>query len=111
MPCLPLHGPRSTGRISGAELISPDYVTLIHFFAQAVWDVRRCIDWVRQRDAPAVGLQGISLGGYNVALVSSFEPNLDCVIAGHSRGGLPQRGARQRALDPARLRRPIVSSS
>jgi hypothetical protein len=82
LPCLPLHGPRSSGRISGAELLAPDYVTMIHCFAQAVWDVRRCIDWVRRRDAVEVGLYGISLGGYNVSLVCALEADLACVIAG-----------------------------
>jgi cephalosporin-C deacetylase-like acetyl esterase len=38
--------------------------------------------WVRAQDAPAVGVYGLSLGGYNAALLASLEPELACVIAG-----------------------------
>jgi len=80
-PCLPLHGPRASGRMSGAELLETDFVNLVHAFAHAVWDIRRTISWVRSRQPKAVGLYGISLGGYLGALTSSLEEGLDCVIA------------------------------
>jgi hypothetical protein len=80
-PCLPLHGPRGSGRMSGAEVLEPDYLNLMHTFTQAIWDVRRTIHWVRSRGDKGVGLYGISLGGYISALVSSLVPDLDCVIA------------------------------
>ncbi len=80
-PCLPLHGPRGAGRMSGAEVLEPDYLNLVHTFTQAIWDVRRTIDWVRSRNPQGVGLYGISLGGYISALVSSLVSDLDCVIA------------------------------
>jgi hypothetical protein len=79
-PCLPLHGPRGGGRVSGSELIEPDYLNLMHTFAQAAWDVRRTLLWVRSRQPKGIGLYGISLGGYVSALVSCFEADLDCVI-------------------------------
>ena len=81
-PCMPLHGPRSPGRISGAEVLAPDYLRLIHLFAQSVWDIRRVIDWVRARGAPRIGLYGLSLGAYNSSLVGALEDDLDCMIAG-----------------------------
>jgi hypothetical protein len=81
-PVLPLHGPRGAGRISGAEVLSPDYLQMVHFFAQASWDVRRTLAWLRQRGALRVGLYGVSLGGYVSALVAALESGLDCVIAG-----------------------------
>ncbi len=80
-PCLPLHGPRGSGKLSGSEVLEPDYLNLMHTFAQAVWDVRRTIHWVRARGGERVGLYGISLGGYISALVSSLVPQLECVIA------------------------------
>ncbi len=80
-PCLPLHGPRGSGRMSGSEVLEADYLNLMHTFTQAVWDVRSTIDWVRGREARGVGLYGISLGGYISALVSSLVTGLDCVIA------------------------------
>jgi hypothetical protein len=82
LPVLPLHGPRKTGRMSGGEILSVDYLKLIHLFAQSVWDLRRLLSWVRGRGAERIGLYGLSLGGYNSALVASLEEGIDCVIAG-----------------------------
>jgi hypothetical protein len=81
LPCLPLHGPRGSGRVSGSELLSPDTLQMIHLFAQSAWDLRRIVGWVRARGAPRVGLYGLSLGGYASALTAGLE-ELDCVIAG-----------------------------
>jgi pimeloyl-ACP methyl ester carboxylesterase len=81
-PVLPLHGPRGVGRFSGGEVFNPDYMRMVHLFAQAAWDVRRIVSWVRARGAEQVGLYGISLGGYVAALVASLEDDLDCAIAG-----------------------------
>jgi hypothetical protein len=80
-PCLPLHGPRASGKLSGAELLAPDFVNLMHTFAHAVWDLRRTVGWLRSREAKQIGFYGISLGGYLSALVASLESQLDCVIA------------------------------
>ncbi len=81
-PVLPLHGPRGVQRLSGGEVLSPDYLRMVLLFAQAVWDVRRAISWVRAQGGEPVGLYGISLGGYVSALVSALEDELRCVIAG-----------------------------
>ena len=82
MPVLPLHGPRSGTRFSGGELLQPEFANVLHLFAQAVWDMRRMVGWIRsQSDAP-VGLYGISLGGYAVSLASAFIDDLACVVAG-----------------------------
>ena len=81
-PCLPLHGPRSVTAFSGMELLQPDYLSVMHMFAQAVWDVRRTIAWVRQRRASGIGVYGVSLGGHVGSIVSALEPDLKCVVAG-----------------------------
>jgi hypothetical protein len=81
-PILPLHGPRAAGRMSGGEVLEPDYLRMVLLFAQAVWDVRRTLAWVRAQGGEAVGLYGISLGGYVSSLVASLEDELRCVIAG-----------------------------
>jgi hypothetical protein len=82
MPVLPLHGPRSGTSFSGGGLLQPEFANVLHLFAQAVWDLRRMVGWVRtQTDAP-VGLYGISLGGYTVSLASAFIDDLACVVAG-----------------------------
>lgn len=81
-PTLPLHGLRGRSRVSGGELLAPDYLALLHSFAQAIWDIRRTIGWVRERGGRQIGLYGLSLGGCNAAMVASIESQLDCVIAG-----------------------------
>ena len=83
-PTLPLHGPRGESGVSGADLLSPDYVPMLHVFAQGVWDVRRWIGWLRNREGRAakIGLYGVSLGGYTSALVGAFDGDLDCLVAG-----------------------------
>ncbi|MFK7897576.1 MAG: alpha/beta hydrolase [Myxococcota bacterium] len=82
MPVLPLHGARSSTRMSGGGLLQPEYTNMLHMFSQAIWDIRRMITWVRDRTERPVGLYGISLGGYTVSLVSAFVDDLACVIAG-----------------------------
>jgi hypothetical protein len=81
IPVLPLHGPRADGARSGDGFLTGDYVDTVHLQAQAVWDVRRLLGWVRAR-GPAAGLYGISLGGCTTALVASLEDDLACAIAG-----------------------------
>jgi len=82
LPVLPLHGPRGAGGVSGGEVLTPDYLRMVHLFAQGVWDVRRTLAWIRAQSDQPVGLYGISLGGYVSALVAAFEPELACVVAG-----------------------------
>jgi hypothetical protein len=85
MPVLPMHGPRDTGGIiSGERTLSGDIMDTLHAGAQAMWDLRRMISWLREsEDAPAIGALGHSLGGYAVSLLASLEEDLDCVIAGN----------------------------
>jgi hypothetical protein len=82
IPVLPLHGPRTVGKRSGDGYITADALNTVHAEAQAMWDIRRLIGWIRDVGAPAVGVYGVSLGGYNTALLTSLEPDLDCAIAG-----------------------------
>lgn len=82
-PVLPLHGPRTRGRRTGDGFLSGDYLDTVHLQTQAVWDVRRLLAWLRvERDAPSIGVYGISLGGFTTALLASMEDDLACVIAG-----------------------------
>ena len=82
LPVLPLHGPRKIGRRSGGRFLSGDLMDTVHAEAQAIWDLRRVISWVRGRGAIGVGAFGLSLGGYTVALLAGLEEHLSCVIAG-----------------------------
>lgn len=82
VPVLPLHGPRTIGRRSGDGFARGDILDTIHLQAQAVWDTRRLLGWVRARGATALGVYGLSLGGTTAALLAGLDPDLDCVIAG-----------------------------
>lgn len=82
MPVLPFHGPRRVGRYSGDGFLAGDFLDTIHAEAQAMWDIRRLLGWIRtQSDAP-VGVLGLSLGGYNAALLTGLTGDLACVVAG-----------------------------
>jgi hypothetical protein len=82
IPVLPLHGPRAAGSRSGDGFITPDALNTIHAEAQAMWDIRRMLSWVRAEGAAGIGVFGVSLGGYNTALLASLERGLACAIAG-----------------------------
>ena len=82
LPVLPLHGPRKIGRRSGDGFIGGEVLDTIHAEAQAMWDIRRMISWARAQGAPAVGVMGLSLGGYNAALLACLQEELACAIPG-----------------------------
>ena len=84
VPVLPLHGPRQKPGANGGEgFMTIDLIDAVHGFAQAAWDIRSAIRWIRFHDPDAtVGLYGLSLGGYTAAMTASLEDDLACVIAG-----------------------------
>jgi dienelactone hydrolase len=77
---LPLHGPRSILRRSGAGFLDGHPLWTNAAFTQAVWDLRRLCGWLRAQGAPALGIYGMSLGGYTAALFASLEPGLACAV-------------------------------
>ena len=78
----PVHGSRRDSFIGGEDFIGFDLMNSVHTLAQAVWDIRRLLSWVRSRDPAAVVLHGVSLGGYVAALTSCFDGDLDAVVPG-----------------------------
>ena len=81
IPVLPFHGPRKTGRRSGDGFISGDFLDTVHAEAQAMWDLRRLMSWIRMQEGAPIGAYGLSLGGYNTALLACLE-ELACAILG-----------------------------
>jgi hypothetical protein len=81
-PVLPLHGPRKLGWRSGDGFLNGDFLDTIHAEAQAMWDIRRLLDWLRANEATQIGVYGLSLGGYTTALLAGLESDLACAIAG-----------------------------
>jgi hypothetical protein len=81
-PVMPLHGPRRPGLLPGVGFPSDDLLDNVHAVAQAVWDTRRLVAWIRSQGSDVVGLAGLSLGGYTTAVLAGVEAELACVIAG-----------------------------
>jgi pimeloyl-ACP methyl ester carboxylesterase len=73
---LPFHGVR--GRPEGGTPPFPgaDPRFTNEGFRQAVADLRVLMAVLRERGAPAVGIMGMSLGGYTTALLATLEPDL-----------------------------------
>lgn len=90
LPTLPLHGPRKIGAKSGDHYLDGDLLDLLHAQTQALWDLRRALAWLRDREvAPKVGVYGVSLGGYNAALLATQEAELDFVLGGVPLADMP----------------------
>ena len=89
LPVLPLHGPRKVTRVSGEPFLSFDLMNTVHGFSQAIWDIRRLLSWIRAQGATTIGLYGVSLGAYVVALLAGIEDGLDAVVAGIPMVDLP----------------------
>jgi hypothetical protein len=77
---LPLHGVRAAGRRSGAGFLDAHPLQTNCAFGQAIWDLRRITGWLRAAGVPAIGVYGMSLGGYTAALFASLERGLACVV-------------------------------
>jgi hypothetical protein len=83
LPVLPMHGPRARGLPKGAVFPGEDILDDVHATAQAVWDIRRLLTWIRlQEPQSPIGLNSLSLGGYIAGLVASLEKGLTCAILG-----------------------------
>ena len=80
LPVLPLHGPR---KLRGAAFPGEDVLDDVHAAAQAVWDIRRLLSWIRTQEPESpIGLNSMSLGGYVAALVASLDDDLAGAILG-----------------------------
>src|SRR5690606_6600666 len=47
LPVLPIHGPRRIRRVSGDGFLAGELLDTVHALAQAAWDLRRIVSWVR----------------------------------------------------------------
>lgn len=79
---LPLHGPRMIGKRSGEGFLAGNFLDTVHAEAQAMWDLRRLLSWIRAQQGDPIGVYGLSLGGYNTALLAALDDGLACAVAG-----------------------------
>jgi len=89
IPVLPLHGPRRPRERANLGFPGFDFVDDVHGLAQAAWDVRSLLAWIRTQEPTAIGVNGFSMGGYVTALVAGLDQPLDAVIAGCPAVDLP----------------------
>ncbi|HLW17311.1 MAG TPA: alpha/beta hydrolase [Actinomycetota bacterium] len=80
-PIAPLHGPRRIGRLSGAAFMTYNLVDIVHGFAQAVWDTRRVLGWIRAQGGTTVGLYGVSMGAHLSGILAGLDPDLSFVLS------------------------------
>jgi pimeloyl-ACP methyl ester carboxylesterase len=77
---LPFHGSRRRGLLDRPAFPSNDPRMTIESFRQAIFDLRALSGWLRARGAPAVGVMGMSLGGYTSALWATVDPTLSFAV-------------------------------
>lgn len=80
---LPFHGKRTPEQalFSGQLFPSTDIKLTMEAFGQAIHDTHAVVEWLRQEETDnAVGLMGLSLGGYITSLMAGLEPDLDFAI-------------------------------
>ncbi len=77
---LPYHGARAPGP-SGALFPGGNPLRTNEAFGQAIFDLRALAIALRARGASAIGVFGMSLGGYTTALWASVDPTLDFAVA------------------------------
>jgi hypothetical protein len=106
LPVLPLHGARKIGRRSGDGFLAGDILDCAHAEAQAIWDIRRILGWVRAESESKIGVFGLSLGGYNAALLSTLDDDLACAIVGIPLVDIPGVMVRHGLLSATRDREP-----
>ncbi len=78
---LPFHGLRVAPHLRrNPPFPGRDPALTVEGFRQAVGDLRELVHWFRGRGASAVGLVGMSLGGYTAALTATVERDLAFLV-------------------------------
>jgi hypothetical protein len=77
---LPMHGPRGRGGHRSFPGVDP--VANFLGVAQAVWDARSLLAWLRTHDAGPIGVHGVSLGGHVAAMLAGLDADLAAVVTG-----------------------------
>jgi pimeloyl-ACP methyl ester carboxylesterase len=79
---LPFHGRRAEkcSPFSGYGYFANGLTGFAEAMAQAVYDFRSVVDYLRFTGVGKIALTGISLGGYTTALIAAVEDRIDAVI-------------------------------
>lgn len=78
---LPFHGVRANATRRGApEFPGSDPRFSNEGFRQVIADLRDFVGWLRAQGRPAVGVMGMSLGGYTASLLATVEAGLSFCV-------------------------------
>ena len=77
---LPYHMQRRPHYGPVRDFISSNVPRMLEATQQAVAETRALVRWLREQGSPAVGLWGISLGGWLAGLAAQLEPCLGFVV-------------------------------
>ena len=78
---LPFHGVRANATRRGApEFPGSDPRFSAEGFRQVIADLRNFVGWLRAQGRPAVGVMGMSLGGYTAALLATVDSGLSFCV-------------------------------
>ena len=78
---LPFHGPRAVSRRFGAPpWPGSDPRVSNEGFRQAIGDLRDFVAWLQRRGHEAIGVMGMSLGGYTTSLAATCESALSFAV-------------------------------
>lgn len=80
LPVLPVHDARALR--TSATFPTLDLLDNLHAITQAVSDLRQTLAWIRQQEASAIAVHGLSLGGHLAAMLVGLEDTIDVAIAG-----------------------------
>jgi pimeloyl-ACP methyl ester carboxylesterase len=73
IPVLPFHGARARSDGGAPPFPGADPRFTNEGFRQVISDLRVLVAYLRDRGAPAVGIMGMSLGGYSTALLATLQ--------------------------------------
>lgn len=80
LPVLPFHAQRGGSQRGAPPFPSADPRITNEGFRQAAIDIVGLARFLRERGAPAVGIVGMSLGGYTAALLATLSDAFDFVV-------------------------------
>jgi acetyl esterase/lipase len=80
LPVLPVHGARALR--TSATFPTLDLLDNLHAITQGVSDLRQTLAWIREQDAPAIAVHGLSLGGHLAAMLVGLEGDIAAAVAG-----------------------------
>ncbi len=99
---LPFHGTRADPLRRGRpEFPGKDPTFANEGFRHAMLDLRSVMRFLRERGHPALGLLGMSLGGYTAALAATLEPEIDFLVPIIPLASLADFALEQGSLSPA----------